>query len=84
MRKPNSVSYVEAQFAPDYCRYLYLQMLKEIRQGIDICLPKWKKDVLLILLEKSRTHPLNKKLLRKEVTGAVGKATDVVFRRMEG
>jgi len=84
MRKSNSVSYVETQFSPDYCRYLYLQMLKEIRQGIDVYVPKWKKDVLLILLEKSRTRPLNKKLLRREVTGAVGKVTDAVFRRMEG
>jgi hypothetical protein len=43
-------------------------MLKEMRESMVILsVPKWKKDILLLLLMKSNeTYPYSKKALRRE------------------
>lgn len=72
----------QRQFTPKYYQRLYTAMLREIQSGIDLNIPKWKKDVLLILLEKSKEkRPPTRQELRKRVSEDVKKAKDVVWKR---
>lgn len=77
MGKPKKPTVQINVFTPDYYRQLYDQMLQEMRESPTYSLPKWKKDVLILLLMKSREPcPTNKKALRKEVDRDIGKIVE--------
>lgn len=69
-------------FTPEYFRYLYSQELKEITKNLTISVPKWKKDVLITLLEQSQIVLPNRRATRTIVRKAVKKATDLSFKKM--
>ena len=69
-------------FTPEYFKYLYKQELKEITKNHLISVPKWKKDVLITLLEQSLIIPPTRQATRRTVIKAVKKATDLSFRKM--
>lgn len=71
------------EFTPRYCGYLYRKELEEIENHYELSSPKWKKDVLIVLLEKSLTKIPNRKAVRKKVIREVNKATDRTFRMSE-
>ena len=57
---------------PEYCMELYRNSLKEIREADSdsrLYFPKWKKDVLLSLLERAKPDIKRKHLRRKVLIG---------------
>ena len=80
MKKKGSTVQIPV-WTPNYYEYLYYELLKEIRyvdENTDLLLPvrKWKKDILLLLLEHSKMSQTNRKVFRKRVTGDLRKIYD--------
>jgi hypothetical protein len=57
----------------EYYRYIYRQLLKEIEESLTPTM-KWKKDLLLILLEESKETVTPRKILRKKVAKDIKEA----------
>jgi hypothetical protein len=70
---------------PQYCMELYCNSLKEIRKADPdsrLYFPKWKRDILLSLLERAR--PLVKrKYLRKIVSEELKKISDKARKEVD-
>ena len=66
---------------PSYYKYLYEQLLSEIEETFGVLdVPRWKKDILLLLLEHSiQCPPSNKKVLRKIINNRVKEIADRAF-----
>jgi hypothetical protein len=62
------------QFKPKYYGFLYSSLLKEFTSYGDLVLPKWKKDILFLLLQKS---------LDKEPVTEKGKAEKILYRDLK-
>lgn len=56
------------RWTPEYYKHIYDRLLEEIAEGTDLSISKWKKDLLLMLLEESTKKPEPRKILRKQVT----------------
>ncbi len=67
------------RWTPEYYGHIYKEMLKEISEGINPSVPKWKRDLLLILLEESMRNPIQRKVLRKSVSKSVDDALTKVY-----
>ena len=71
---------------PEYCMELYRNSLKEIRERNEIDLklsfPKWKKDSLLIILEKAKPD-IKRKHLRRKVLIDLKRISDRAWKEID-
>jgi hypothetical protein len=64
-----------------YYRYIYDKLLKEIGDSIDFYTYKWKRDLLLMLLEMSNDTGQTRKALRKKMQRDVEDAEAIAYEK---
>ena len=71
---------------PKYCMELYRNSLREIRERNEIdfklSFPKWKKDSLLLILEKAKPN-IKRKHLRRKVLIDLKRISDRAWEEVE-
>ena len=70
---------------PQYCMELYRNSLKEIREAdLDsrLFFPKWKKDTLILILEKAKPD-IKRKHLRRKVLIDLKRISDEALKEID-
>lgn len=63
----------------EYYRHIYRKLLDEIEESISYCSPKWKRDLLLMLLQHTYGNAPSRKSLRKIVAKDVKRAEVIAY-----
>jgi len=73
----------ERDYSPRYYALLYRQLKKELEKNESVYAPKWKRDIAVLLLERSLQKPApNRKKLRMRVARELDRILDRNWKKV--